>query len=176
MVPDNSLAMLAILKRLIVIAFGYALASLLTGLVVAVVLAVVPNGTFVVGPPLGFKSFVQLMLLASFMVLMFGSAPALAVILLGERSSVRTPWVYAACGAVIGLLLGLLFRLVNWFPIVGLVAGCAAGLVYWRVAGRNAGALLASQPTLRTPFLALLAIICVVTFGAVWGFYFGIPG
>ena len=167
--------MVALFKRLIVIAFGYALACLMVGLVIAVVLAVVPNGTFAVGAPPDSKSFVQLALLASFMVLVFGSAPALAVIFLGEHGNMRTPWVYAACGAVIGLLLALLFRMQSLLCIVGMIAGCAAGLVYWRVAGRNAGALIAAQPALRKPLLVILAVICVVTFGVVWGFYFGIP-
>lgn len=66
--------------------------------------------------------------------------PAGAVIWLAERMRIRSLLFYATSGAAIGsLFCSLLFQLVGSFGASFVLAGGAAGLVYWFVAGRYAG-------------------------------------
>jgi hypothetical protein len=71
--------------------------------------------------------------------------PALAVLAVTEALSIRSPLAYAALGAFGAVLLALV-RLVWVAPAMhvrdGAVmagAGIVAGVVYWSIAGRNAG-------------------------------------
>jgi hypothetical protein len=79
-------------------------------------------------------------------VAFFAFLPGLIAILLAESFSWRSVLFYALAGAAIGLFYGLVLPTEGSSPffIVGstqLVAGAgiAAGLVYWLIAGRNAG-------------------------------------
>lgn len=66
--------------------------------------------------------------------------PASLVIWFGEWLRIRSVLFYAATGVAIGLLVrALIFGIVHPFSVAFAVAGCAAGLVYWTVAGRHAG-------------------------------------
>ncbi|MFB6450391.1 hypothetical protein [Bradyrhizobium tunisiense] len=66
--------------------------------------------------------------------------PAGAAIWLAERLRIRSMLFYAASGAAIGwLFCALLFQTVGSFGASFVIAGGAAGLVYWFVAGRYAG-------------------------------------
>ncbi len=72
--------------------------------------------------------------------------PAIAVIWFSERFALRSIWFFACAGAVTGVVsqavLVAAFAKKPWPPSFGLViavAGFAAGMAYWRIAGKHAG-------------------------------------
>jgi len=81
----------------------------------------------------------------------FGFLPALIIALVTEALNIRSALIYATGGAVLGALayLGIARFDPDTMTMVGGVrreveimagAGIVAGLVYWLIAGRNAGA------------------------------------
>jgi hypothetical protein len=149
---------MSLLARLFVIAFGFIAACLVAGAIVVFAVlfpelsaldtgAIDPNALNIL---LGF-GFV--------FVSGFALIPALLVALITEVFAIRAVLVYAVSGAAIGALcyLGLL----PWNPATstfeGFVqrhleimaaAGILAGVVYWMVAGRKAGAWRKRPPPL----------------------------
>jgi hypothetical protein len=141
---------MALIGRLIVILFGFLAACLVAGMiVVAAVLfpefsdldsrAIDPNAINVV---IGFG----FIFLSGFALL-----PAMLVVLITEAFYIRSLLAYALGGAVVGLACYL--GLVPFDPATlhfdGIIrrhleimtgAGIVAGLIYWMIAGRNAGA------------------------------------
>jgi hypothetical protein len=70
--------------------------------------------------------------------------PSAVVIWLSEKFHIRSVLFFCGVGAVMGGLCQILLLrvLTPWSPSVSLLfiaAGAAAGLAYWRVAGRHAG-------------------------------------
>jgi hypothetical protein len=141
---------MALIGRLIVILFGFLAACLVAGMiVVAAVLfpefsdldsrAIDPNAINVV---IGFG----FIFLSGFALL-----PAMLVVLITEAFYIRSLLAYALGGAVVGLACYL--GLVPFDPATlhfdGIIrrhleimtgAGIVGGLIYWMIAGRNAGA------------------------------------
>jgi len=75
-----------------------------------------------------------------FAICVLTAVPAVFLIWFGER--LRTPAMvfYVGCGVVVGALFcALLFNDVGWLGAAFVLAGCPAGFVYWRLAGRYVG-------------------------------------
>jgi len=105
---------------------------------------------------LNITCFMALLALPLTMILtcLLTALPAGLVIWFSERLSIRSGIFYAGVGAVIGVLIFALIikglsatpvvlpqsAIVVPFSIVFGVAGCLAGIAYWFVAGRHAGA------------------------------------
>ena len=83
--------------------------------------------------------------------------PALLIIVLTEGFGWRSSLVYAALGGVLALTLGYGIDFAGYIDEPGsgfarerevfAAAGIAGGLVYWLIAGRNAGIWKSSRPT-----------------------------
>jgi len=142
---------LSLFIRFFVVVFAYWLAALAAGAVL--VLGAVAPG--VSAPPPGDSSWPLLWLLiltTGTFVAFFSFAPAVIIILLAESFAWRSVVIYAVAGGAIGLFCGVTYGFLDWSPgprldvpldgnaelMAG--AGVAAGIVYWLVAGRNAGA------------------------------------
>jgi hypothetical protein len=93
-----------------------------------------------------------LILTTSTFVAVFSFAPAVLVILVTESFALRSVLIYAVVGGLIGLFCGYTLGFVEYAPRFRIdtpfgtnfellaAAGIAAGLVYWLIAGRAAGA------------------------------------
>ena len=109
-----------------------------------IVLVLSPGGVSIMGFLLGIVSLATVGLLVFMVTMMLTGIPAVGVIWLSEQLRIRSVLFFGGSGAVIGTVIqNLLSRTVapfsatiSWpFAIVGL----AAGVAYWRVAGRCAG-------------------------------------
>lgn len=139
---------MALLVRFFAVIFAFWLASLAAGatLVLGAVApaADVPSGGHA-APVLWF-----LVLTTGTFVAFFSFVPAAIFILLSESFAWRSVVIYAVAGGAIGLFCGYTFGFLDWGPRFGVPldgnaelmagAGIAAGIVYWAVAGRRAGA------------------------------------
>ena len=92
----------------------------------------------------------------------FALVPAMVVVLITEAFNIRGALTYAVGGALVGLAcyLGLVPFDTEQLRFEGIVrrhleimtgAGIVAGVVYWIIAGRNAGAWRVPPPVLRRP-------------------------
>jgi hypothetical protein len=90
----------------------------------------------------------------------FALLPALIVVLIAEAFYLRGALTYAVGGAIVGAACYLGLFDANTLQFDGIVrrhleimtgAGIVAGLVYWMIAGRNAGAWREPRPALRPP-------------------------
>src|ERR1700744_1860251 len=92
----------------------------------------------------------------------FALVPAMIVVLLTEAFCIRSALTYAVGGGLVGLAcyLGLVPFDADQLRFEGIVrrhleimtgAGILAGVVYWMIAGRNAGAGRVAPPVLRQP-------------------------
>ena len=77
--------------------------------------------------------------------------PSVLVIWLSERLAIRSVLFFGFVGAGIGVIsVSLLVGASgSWNPVIGLlfgVAGVAAGVAYWRIAGRHAGSGEQARP------------------------------
>ena len=142
---------MALFVRFFVVIFAFFVASLAAGATL-VLGAVAPE---VSAPPPGDSSWPVLwflILTTSTFVMGYAFVPAIIVVLLSESFQWRSVLVYAIAGGAIGLFCGYGFGFIEWTPARGYgppfdsnaelmgAAGIAAGLVYWAIAGRNAGA------------------------------------
>lgn len=140
---------MSLIARLVVIFFAFLIASFFGGLVVAVAvmmrewtnltLGPVDHGLFAVFAAFGFV-----------FVSGFAFLPGIVAIVIAEAVPLRSVVFYAAAGAAIGVIV---YASLGGFDIATLrydsferreteimaAAGIVAGLVYWLVAGRNAG-------------------------------------
>lgn len=140
---------MALLGRIVVILFGIALACLAAGAIV--VLAVMfPEWSDLALGPLDDAGVGLVFTFGLIFVSGFALIPALITVIITEAFDIRSALAYASGGALAGALcyLGLLSFDVDTMSFVGLVrrdlevmtgAGIVAGLVYWLIAGRNAG-------------------------------------
>jgi hypothetical protein len=156
-------------RRLITIAVGYIAASIVAGVILGFALVYSPDSPW--GPlDLNLARITALFVsLVSGFVALLALIPTLVVGIYAERAAVRSPLFYAVAGAGIGLcalgFYGLILILGESRPLsetlpadlaaIGLgviiaviaaivaLAGIAAGLTYWAIAGRNAGRLRA---------------------------------
>ena len=139
-----------LIGRIFVILFGLLAASLIAGAILVTAVLFPALSDFADGPI--DTSVLNIVLGFSFIFVSgFALLPALIVVLLTEAFYIRSALVYAVGGGVVGLACYL--GLVPFDPATlrfdGIVrrhleimtgAGIVAGVVYWMIAGRNAGA------------------------------------
>jgi hypothetical protein len=153
------------IRRLFIIALGYVAASVVAGVILGAALVYTPNSTW--GPiDLDFVQITALFVaMVSGFVAVLALIPTVIVGIYAERAGVRSPVFYAVAGALIGLgALGLYSLALIWrsnsplsealppdmaaigfgsiiagVAAVVALAGIAAGLTYWAIAGRWAG-------------------------------------
>jgi hypothetical protein len=144
--PDVTL-----LRRLIVVISAIVIAILTAGMTLALGL-LAPDLLSEHGDPGARTSIAVLFFLSSSLALKVGILPAFLITAVAEGYRIRSIAFYALCGAVVALLgfvmSGLASQLAPGGPAAALprefaavgLAGLLAGLAYWAVAGRNAGA------------------------------------
>ena len=140
---------MALIGRILIILVAFFAASLAAGIVLvfSIVFPEWGSGRF------GFDegSFAVVATIGFVVIGSFGFLPALIIALVTEALNVRSALVYATGGAVLGALsyLGIARFDPDTMTMVDGVrreveimagAGIVAGLVYWLIAGRNAGA------------------------------------
>src|SRR3984893_18624555 len=141
---------MALIGRLFVILFAFLFACLAAGMIV-VGAVLYPEFSDLSTGPID-QSAIDVVLGFGFIFISgFALLPALIVVLIKEAFYVRGVGTYAVGGAMVGAAcyLGLVPFDPNTLHFEGIVrrhleimtgAGIVAGLVYWMVAGRNAGA------------------------------------
>ena len=77
--------------------------------------------------------------LAIMLIGMYAALPALVAVVIGEVRAIRHRLYYIVAATLIGMALPVVVGLDRWYILVGLGFGPVAGLIYWFVAGRNAG-------------------------------------
>ncbi|QDL99754.1 hypothetical protein FLL57_21660 [Rhodopseudomonas palustris] len=141
---------MALLFRLFVIAIGFLFASIAGGLVVVGML-LFPELSQIADGPIDPDALNIMMGFGFIFVSGFALLPALVVVLITEAFSIRSALAYAIGGALVGVACYL--GLVPFDPATlhfdGIIrrhleimtgAGIVGGMVYWLIAGRNAGA------------------------------------
>jgi hypothetical protein len=141
---------MALIGRLFVVFFAFLAACLVAGLIV--VLAVLfPEFSDLGTGPIDQDAFNIVLGFGFIFISGFALLPALLVVAITEAFYVRGVLTYAVGGGVVGLAcyLGLIPFDPDTLSFHGIVrrhleimtgAGIVAGLVYWMIAGRNAGA------------------------------------
>jgi hypothetical protein len=150
---------MALIGRLFVIAFAFLAASLVAGMIV-VTAVMFPEFSDLGTSPVDHGVFEILIGFSFIFISGFALLPAAVIALITEAFSIRSVLAYAIGGAIVGAAcyLSLVpFDTETW-SFNGIVrrhmeimtgAGIVAGLVYWMIAGRNAGAW--RKPPLRRP-------------------------
>jgi hypothetical protein len=147
---------MALIGRLVVILFGFLLASLVAGMVVVGAILFPALGQMEIGPV--DQDSLNVMLGFGFIFMSgFALVPAMLIAAITEAFAIRGALTYAAGGALAGAICYL--GMVPFDPATmqfdGIVrrhlevmtgAGIIAGVVYWLIAGRNAGAWRAPPP------------------------------
>jgi hypothetical protein len=141
---------MALIGRLFVILFGFLAACLVAGMIVVGAVLYPEFGDFADGPI--DQSALNVVIGFGFIFISgFALLPALIVVLITEAFYVRGVLTYAVGGAIVGAAcyLGLIPFDPETLRFDGIVrrhleimtgAGIVAGLVYWMIAGRTAGA------------------------------------
>lgn len=140
---------MALIGRFFAILFGFFAACFVAGLVVVVALLFPEMADLALDP--FDQATVNVILAFGFMVVSgFALLPALIIILITEAFAIRSLLAYAIAGALAGLCCYLAFvpfDTVTW-TFTGIVrrhleimvgSGILGGVVYWAIAGRNAG-------------------------------------
>ena len=151
---------MTLIVRLFVIALGFFAACLVAGMIV-VIAVLFPEFSDLGTGPVDQGVFQILIAFGFIFISGFALLPAAVVALITEAFSIRGVLAYAIGGAVVGAAcyLSLVpFDTESW-QFNGIVrrhmeimtgAGIVAGLIYWMIAGRNAGAWRV-QPQRRPP-------------------------
>ena len=152
---------MALIGRLFVILFGFLAASLVAGMIV--VGAVLFPEFSDLGDGLVDQSALNIVMGFGFIFVSgFALLPAMLVVAITEAFYVRGALTYAVGGGLVGLAcyLGLVPFDPETFHFQGIVrrhleimtgAGIIAGLVYWMIAGRNAGGWRKPPSPLKPP-------------------------
>jgi hypothetical protein len=152
---------MALIGRLFVILFGFLAASLVAGMIV-VGAVLFPEFSNLGSAPIDPNAFNIVLGFGFIFISGFALVPAMVVVAITEAFYVRGALTYAVGGGLVGLAcyLGLTpFDTTN-FRFEGIVrrhleimtgAGIVAGVVYWMIAGRNAGAWREPRRPLRPP-------------------------
>ena len=141
---------MALIARLFVILFGFLAACLVAGMIVVGAVLFPEFSDFGTGP-IDPDALNVVLGFGFIFVSGFALLPAMVVAAITEAFSIRGALTYAVGGAIIGLAcyLGLVPFDTETLRFEGIVrrhleimtgAGIVAGVVYWMVAGRNAGA------------------------------------
>ena len=148
---------MALIGRLVVILFGFLAACLVAGMIV-VGAVLFPEFTDLgigqIDPAINVVIGIGFIFISGFALL-----PAMIVAAITEAFYIRSVLAYAVGGALVGMAcyLGLIPFDPDTMRFDGIVrrhleimtgAGIVAGLVYWLIAGRNAGAWRESPPPL----------------------------
>src|SRR5882757_1697794 len=153
---------MALIGRLFVVFFAFLLACFAAGTIVVVAVLFPEFSDLSMGGTID-QSAINIALGFGFIFISgFALLPALIVVLITEAFYIRGVLTYAIGGAVVGCAcyLGLIPFDPDTLRFDGIVrrhleiltgAGIVAGLVYWMVAGRNAGAWREPPPPLRPP-------------------------
>ncbi len=143
---------MAFIGRIVVITFALFMATMASGIAVAIALFGVE--VHAIGPdPVGHAFFWGTAVIASGVTLAIGSLPVLIAVVLAEAFSIRSLLMYAAAGAGILVLVyyGAGFTsiyeesidhpppLISRETEIAAAVGVVFGMTYWLIAGRNAG-------------------------------------
>ena len=152
---------MALIGRLFVIALGFLAACLVAGMIV-VGAVLLPEFSDLDADPIDQSAIDILVGFGFIFVSGFAFLPALIIAAITETFSIRSSLAYAVGGGLVGLACYL--GLVPFDPATmrfdGIVrrhleimtgAGIVAGLIYWMIAGRNAGAWLGRRPLTPPP-------------------------
>ena len=152
---------MALIGRFFVILFAFLFACLAAGMII-VGAVLYPEISHLGTGPID-QSAINVVLGFGFIFLSgFALLPALIVVLITEAFYIRSILAYAIGGAVVGAAcyLGLVPFDTDTMRFDGIVrrhleimtgAGIVAGLIYWMIAGRSAGAWREPRPPLRPP-------------------------
>jgi hypothetical protein len=152
---------MALIGRLIVIVFGFLAACLVAGMIV-VVAVLFPEFSDLGAGPVDDGALNVIIGFGFIFVSGFALIPAMVVVAITEAFYVRGALTYAVGGGLVGLAcyLGLIPFNPDTLRFEGIVrrhleimtgAGIVAGMVYWLIAGRNAGAWRQPPRPLRPP-------------------------
>jgi hypothetical protein len=141
---------MALIGRLIVICFGFLAACLVAGMIV-VAAVMFPDFSDLGAGPTDLGVFQILVGFGFIFISGFALLPAVIIALVTEAFSIRSLLAYAVGGALVGLAcyLSLVPFDTDTLHFEGIMrrhleimtgAGIVAGVVYWMVAGRSAGA------------------------------------
>ncbi|UFZ02063.1 hypothetical protein LQG66_22475 [Bradyrhizobium ontarionense] len=150
---------MALIGRLIVIVFAFLAACFVAGLIVVTAI-LFPEFSDLGNGPIDQGAFDVIIGFGFIFVSGFALIPALLIAVITEAFSIRSVLAYAIGGGVVGAAcyLGLVPFDPETFRFEGIVrrhleiltgAGIVGGLVYWLVAGRNAGRW--REPSSRLP-------------------------
>jgi hypothetical protein len=152
---------MALIGRLFVILFGFLAASLVAGMIVVGAI-MFPEFSDLGAGPVDPGALNVLLGFGFIFVSGFALLPAAIVVTITEAFYIRGALTYAVGGGIVGLAcyLGLVPFDSETLRFEGIVrrhleimtgAGIVAGVVYWMIAGRNAGAWRKPPPPLRSP-------------------------
>jgi hypothetical protein len=152
---------MSLIGRLFVILFAFFAACLVAGTVVVGAI-MFPEVSDLGAGPVDPGALNILLGFGFIFVSGFALVPALIVVLITEAFNIRGVLTYAVGGGLVGLAcyLGLVPFDPDTLSFEGIVrrhleiltgAGIVAGVVYWMIAGRNAGAWREPPPPLRQP-------------------------
>jgi hypothetical protein len=153
--------------RFAIILLAYGAASLAAGYAVYVALLIVPQGGSGQDAQAGGITFG---LMVTMFVAIFAGPLASLVVAWGEFRLWRMWWYYAVAGSLIGCALGTLFAPPFWFPWLGLGFGPVSGLLYWGIAGRNAGL---DEKNPRYAVALVLFVFSIISLILTWSAFFG---
>ena len=152
---------MALIGRLFVIVFAFFVACLVAGTIVVGAIMFPEFSDLGAGP--ADPGALNILLGFGFIFVSgFALVPGLIVVLITEAFNIRGVLTYAVGGGLVGLAcyLGLVPFDPSTLSFEGIVrrhleiltgAGIVAGVVYWMIAGRNAGAWREPPPPLRQP-------------------------
>src|SRR6202012_2326289 len=152
---------MALIGRLFVILFGFLAACLVAGMIV-IVAGLFPEFSDLGEGPIDTGAINIILGFGFIFISGFALVPAMLVALITEAFYIRGALTYAVGGGLVGLAcyLGLIPFDTETLRFEGIVrrhleimpgAGIVAGMVYWMIAGRNAGAWRAPPPAPRLP-------------------------
>jgi len=152
---------MALIGRLFVILFAFLFACFAAGAIV-VVAVLYPEFSDLGQGEIDQSAFNVVLGFGFIFISGFALLPALIVVLITETFSIRGMLTYAVGGAIVGAAcyLGLTPFDTQTMQFDGIVrrhleimtgAGIVAGLIYWMIAGRSAGAWREPRPPLRPP-------------------------
>jgi hypothetical protein len=152
---------MALIGRLFVILFGFLAACLVAGMIV-VVAVLFPEFSDLGAGPVDSGALDIMLGFGFIFVSGFALLPAMIVVAITEAFYIRSALTYALGGGIVGLLcyLGLVPFDPGTLRFDGIVrrhleimtgAGIVAGIVYWMIAGRNAGIWREPLPPYRPP-------------------------
>jgi len=152
---------MALIGRLFVIVFAFFAACLVAGMVVVGAI-MFPEFSDLGAGPVDPGALNILLGFGFIFVSGFALVPALIVVLITEAFNIRGVLTYAVGGGLVGLAcyLGLVPFDPATLSFEGIVrrhleiltgAGIVAGVVYWMIAGRNAGAWREPRPPVKPP-------------------------